>query len=627
MDEFPFRNIDDIRAIEAVPLEERVTTKSTYELLTKGAAIDPDAVALYFLLSGEIWESPVEVTYKQFLARITQSANLFTDLGVGPRDVVTYILPNLPQTHFSLWGAEAVGIANPINPMLEPTQIRDIMNAAKTKVLVALGEYHGSEIWSKVALIRSEVPTLEAVVQVMGASNEAEGIYGYDEVIDKYGADKLDSSRSIEPDEVCSMYHTGGTTGTPKLAMRTHMNEMFSAFGCSIGLALHSGTTMMCGLPLFHANAPLLTGLAPFSVGASVVLLTPTGYRDAGVIKNFFKIAERYEVESFMVVPTVLSMLLEVPVEGLDLSRLKFALCGAAPLSVQVFRAFEEHSGLRLLEGYGLTEATVASSCNPRNGVSKVGSVGVRWPYQAMKTVILDQNGEYVRDCEIDEIGVIVMRGPNVFKGYVEEAHNKGAWVQDDWLNTGDMGRMDKDEYFWLTGRKKELIIRGGHNIDPAVIEEVLYKINGVALAAAVGRPDAHAGEVPVAYLTPKPGAKLDLRVIEAYCREHITERAAIPKEIFVIDPMPVTAIGKIFKPALRYDAIKRVFDAELAQLSALVESMEVLVSEHKVHGTIARIAAKPASSSDPTVLRRQIEDILGRFTVHYEVTVGDAAP
>jgi fatty-acyl-CoA synthase len=625
MENVIIRNIDDIRAVEAVPLEERVPWQSTYELLTQGTAIDPEAIALYFLMSGEMWDSPMEIAYKQFLARITQSTNLFYDLGVGPRDVVTYILPNLPQTHFTLWGAEAAGIANPINPLLEPAQIRDIMNAAKTKVLVALGEYPGSDIWPKVDAIRKEIPTLEAIVQVMGSSNEAEGIYGYDEVIDKYNAEGLDSGRSIAPDEVCSMYHTGGTTGTPKLAMRTHMNEMFSAVGCSLGLDMTSNTTMMCGLPLFHANAPLLTGLAPFSVGGSVVLLTPTGYRDPGVIKNFFKIAERYEVESFMVVPTVLSMLLDVPVEGLDLSRLRMALCGAAPLSVQVFQAFEERTGLKLLEGYGLTEATVASSANPRDGERKVGSVGIRWPYQDMKTVILDENGEYVRDCEADEIGVIVMRGPNVFKGYVEEAHNKGAWVQGDWLNTGDMGRMDKDEYFWLTGRKKELIIRGGHNIDPAVIEEVLFQIDDVALAAAVGRPDAHAGEVPVAYVTPKPGAKLNLDEIEAYCRERITERAAMPKQIIIVDPMPVTAVGKIFKPALRYDAIKKVFNAELAPLSDIAESIDVQVKEHKVHGTTAIITAKPASGTDAESLRQRISDVLGHFTVHYEISiVGD---
>ncbi len=624
MEDLKIRNMEDIRAIESVPLEERVTTRSSYELLSRGASGDPEKVALHFLTSGEAWDSPIQVTYRQFLGRITQAANLFTDLGVGAGDVVTYILPNLPQTHYTLWAAETAGIANPINPMLEPRQIRDIMNAAKTKVLVTLGEVPGTDIWPKVASIRREIPTLEAVVQVMGDSNEADGIHGFEEIIEKYGAEGLDSGRETQPDDVCSLYHTGGTTGTPKLAMRTHMNEMFSAFGCAVGMAMHSGTTMMCGLPLFHANAPLLTGLAPFSVGGSVVLLSPSGYRDQGVIQNFFKIAERYEVESFMVVPTVLSMLLDVPVEGLDLSRLKYALCGAAPLSVQVFQAFEKHSGLRLLEGYGLTEATVASSCNPRNGESKVGSVGIRWPYQEMKTVLLDEKGEYVRDCEVDEIGVIVMRGPNVFKGYVEEAHDKAAWVQGDWLNTGDMGRMDGDGYFWLTGRKKELIIRGGHNIDPAVIEEVLYRIDGVSLAAAVGRPDAHAGEVPVAYVMPKPGAKLDPEKIEACCREQITERAAVPKEICIVDPMPVTAVGKIFKPALRYHAIKRVFESELARLSDLAASVHVQVEEDKVRGTLALVTARPAASTESGELRRQIEEILGRFTVPYDIEVGE---
>jgi fatty-acyl-CoA synthase len=622
MEKTVIRTIDDIRREESIPLEERVPTKSTYELITKGAQEDLEAVALYFIMSGDMWETPLEVTYREFLGRITQSANLFHDLGVGARDVVTYILPNLPQTHFTLWGAETAGIANPINPLLEPAQIRDIMNSAGTKVLVAFGEYPGVEIWPKVEAIRREVPTLKAIVRVMGGSDEAEGIYGYDEVIDSYNADKLDFSRQIEPDDVCSMYHTGGTTGTPKLAMRTHMNEMFSAFMCSMGLDMTKTTTMMCGLPLFHANAPLLTGLAPFSVGASVVLLSPMGYRDPGIIQNFFKIAERYEVESFMTVPTVLSMLLDVPVEGVNLSRLRYAMCGAAPLSVQVFREFEKRTGLKLLEGYGLTEATVASSNNPRDGKRKVGSIGLRWPYQEMKTVILDENGEYVRDCETNEIGVIVMRGPNVFKGYAEEIHNRGAWVQDDWLNTGDMGRMDEDEYFWLTGRKKELIIRGGHNIDPAVIEEVLYKIDDVALAAAVGRPDKHAGEVPVAYVMPKPGAKLEAAEIEAFCREHITERAAIPKQVSIVDPMPMTAVGKIFKPALRYDAIKKVFHADLEELSDMAESVDVEVKEDKVHGTIAAITVKPAAGVDGQTIRDRIGAILGHYTVYYEVKI-----
>ncbi len=610
------RNIGDVEAIESVPLEDRISTNSTFELIRKGGQENPDATALYCLLSGEAWESPIEVSYRELLARVTQSANLFHDLGVGSRDVVTYILPNLPQTHFSLWGAEAAGIANPINPLLEPAQIRDIMISAKTRILVALGEAPGSDIWPKVEAIRKEVPTLTGIVRVLGPSDESQGIYGYEELIDRYDAEKLVSGRGIESGEICSLYHTGGTTGTPKLAMRTHMNEMFSAAMCSMALDLSAESTMMCGLPLFHANAPLLTGLAPLSVGASVVLLAPTGYRDPGVIQNFFKIAERYGVDSFMAVPTVLSMLLDIPVEGIDLSRLRYAMCGAAPLSVQVFRAFEERTGLKLLEGYGLTEATVVSSCNPRDGERKVGSVGLRLPYQEMKTVILDENGEYLRDCRTDEIGVIVMRGPNVFEGYVEEVHDKGAWVDGSWLNTGDMGRMDEDQYTWLTGRKKELIIRGGHNIDPAVVEEVLYQIEGVAEAAAVGQPDRHAGEVVVAFVTPKSEVKLEAQEIERHCRENITERAAVPKKIHIIDPMPMTAVGKIFKPALRHRAIRDVFAAELRSLSDLVESIDVIVREEKIHGTTAYLTAEARrrrGSGEDTRARRRPSGTLHR--------------
>ena len=331
-----------------------------------------------------------------------------------------------------------------------------------------------------------------------------------------------------------------------------------------------------------------------------------------------------------MTVPTVLSMLLDVPVEGLDLSRLRYAMCGAAPLSVQVFRAFEERTGLKLLEGYGLTEATVVSSCNPRDGERKVGSVGLRIPYQEMKTVILDDDGEYLRDCRTDEIGVIVMRGPNVFQGYVEEAHNQGVWVDGDWLNTGDMGRMDEDQYTWLTGRKKELIIRGGHNIDPAVVEEVLYQIDGVAEAAAVGQPDRHAGEVVVAFVTPKAGVKLEAEEIERYCRENITERAAIPKNVHIIDPMPVTAVGKIFKPALRHQAIREVFTAELEALSDLVESIDVVVREEKTHGTTAYVTAEPAAGvdrgEDPRARRRHPGSLHGALRGQIDVAALDAA-
>jgi fatty-acyl-CoA synthase len=179
---------------------------------------------------------------------------------------------------------------------------------------------------------------------------------------------------------------------------------------------------------------------------------------------------------------------------------------------------------------------------------------------------------------------------------------------------------MDADQYTWLTGRKKELIIRGGHNIDPALVEEVLYQIEGVAEAAAVGQPDKHAGEVVVAFLTPKAGVKLEAEEIARYCRENITERAAIPKKIHIIDPMPITAVGKIFKPALRHHAIREVFAAELRALSDLVQSIEVVVREEKTHGTIAYLTAELAGGVDAQTLRERVDALLGGYTVHYEV-------
>jgi fatty-acyl-CoA synthase len=616
------RGMQDILEIEKVPLEERIREKNVYELLVKGCGIRPDGVALSFLLSGDLYEHPVQVTHRELIGKIRQTANFFHDLGVGPTDVVTYLLPNLIATHYVLWGAETAGISNPINPLLEPSTIRDICRAARTKVLVALGEVPGSNIWDKVKQIRKEIPTLKAVVRVMGPSDEEEGIYGFEEKVERYPADRLTFNREIGPDEISSLYHTGGTTGTPKLARRSHFNEVFMAWAISVMGAMTSEETLLCGLPLFHVNATTVTGLAPFSVGGHVVLLSPLGYRDPTIMKNFYKIVEKYRAGSFSCVPTVLSVLLDTPKGDADISSLRYAVCGAAPLSVELFRRFEAHSGMKVLEGYGLTEGACASAINPKDGERKVGSIGIRMPYQQMKIVIVDEEGNYLRDAAPGEIGAVAIRGPNVFKGYVEEAHNKGIWLPDGWFNTGDLGRMDEDGYFWLTGRKKELIIRGGHNIDPAMIEEPLYRLPGVKMAAAVGRPDAHAGEVPVAYVQLQEGVRTSPEEILAYARSEIGERAAVPKEIIVLDQMPLTPIGKVFKPALRWDATRRAYAEELKALGDLALSVEVDVGEHKVHGTAVKIRVRKAPSVTPEAVRERVSQILARYTVYYELAV-----
>ncbi len=615
------QNLSDIEALEKIPLRERIQERTTYALLEKGAGINPQAAALTFLRSGEAYQDPVQTTYREFMGKIRQTANLFHDLGLGPRDVVTYLLPNLPQTHFVLWGAEAAGIANPINPMLEAATIRDICRAAGTKILVALGPVPGSDIWAKVEAIRKEIPSLNQVVQVMGPGEEAEGIIGYEESLKGYSMESLTFKRVIDPEDIASLYHTGGTTGRPKLARRSHFNEAVLAWDLRIGIGLQPGEAVMCGLPLFHCNGTCVTGLSPFSIGAQVVLLSPSGYRDPAIIKNFYRIVERYRPVFFSCVPTVLSVLLDTPVGGADISSLRYVVCGAAPLSVELFRRFEEHSGMKILEGYGLTESTCASAVNPKDGERKVGSIGLRMPYQQMKIAILDQEGNYVRDARQGEIGLVCIKGPTIFQGYVEEIHNQGIWLPEGWFNTGDLGRQDEDGFFWLTGRKKDLIIRGGHNIDPAAIEEPLYKMEGIKMVAAVGRPDPHAGEVPVAYVETAEGASLSREAIMEWARRHIGEKAALPKDIFIVDRIPLTAVGKIFKPSLRWDAIRRVYEQELAALGPLATAVEVVVGEDKVQGTAAFIRIEPAAGTNRDTLEKRVAEILARYTVHYQVS------
>lgn len=636
-----FKTIEDIIALETKPFSEVKLAKSSYEMIKSGAAINPQNKALSFFLEASGFNKPVTYSFKELISAINQSANMFHDLGIGRKDVVSLVLPNLPQTFFSIFAAETAGIVNPINPLLEANQIADIMNAAGTKVLVTLAPFPKTDIWTKVSQIADSVPSLETILQINLAqylpfvkklavslmkkdkgSNVAKRILDFDKSRAKYNANALDFDPDIKPDDIASYFHTGGTTGTPKLAQHTHLNEIADTWMGAQTLPVTPETTMFCGLPLFHVNAVVVTGTIPWSLGADVVLGTPAGYRGKGLMQNFWKIVEYYKVNYFSGVPTVYSSLLDIPIDA-DISSLEFAICGAAPMPEEVFKAFEKYTDINILEGYGMTEGACISSVNPAYGDRRVGSIGYALPYQEMKTVCLDSEGNYERDCQIDEIGVVAIRGPNVFPGYKEDSANKGIWLKADdgepWFNTGDMGRMDSDGYFWLTGRRKEIIIRGGHNIDPKLIEEPLHTHPTVALAAAVGRPDAHAGEVPVAYVQLAEGKSASEEELLEFAKGKIGERAAIPKRIIIINEMPVTAVGKIFKPTLVYKEIKDVYENVLAKIDG-IEAAKAEVGPNKLLGTLARLLIKLENGADEGVVEEQIKKELGKYTVKYKI-------
>ena len=243
-----------------------------------------------------------------------------------------------------------------------------------------------------------------------------------------------------------------------------------------------------------------------------------------------------------------------------------------------------------MLEVYGMTETSSVHTIAYPDRPIRLGSAGLPVPYSRVRIVKLDADGRFERDCAPDEIGVVSMAGPGVFGGYLNDAHNRGAFVEAGWVNSGDLGRLDSDGYLWITGRAKDLVIRGGHNIDPAPIEDIMFQHPAVGLAAVVGQPDAYAGELPVGYVQLKPGASVQPGELEAWVRERTPERAAVPVQVIPIDPMPLTGVGKVFKPKLRWDAAGRVFATALTPLRERGIDCRVKVGAHGSHGSIATV-------------------------------------
>ena len=616
------RNLADIETFEQVPAQDRWRGRSTYEMIAASAKMFADRPALKFQFTADVDEPPLVITYRELLSRIHQTSNALHAGGVPVGGVTSVLLPSLPQTQYALWGAQALGIVGPVNPMLEADAIKDILVHSDTEALIVEGPSAFSTVWKKVEGILDDVPGLKLVLQVnTGETNSVnEGhspgripILDFDVTISAFEAGELTFQRDIQLNDIAGYFHTGGTTGRPKVAQHTQENQVHLASMMVDFLELDENTVAIGGLPLFHVNSFFNAGLCPLTCGGHAVFFTPDGFRNRTVIQNFWKLSEKYRATYVAMVPTVVTALLDVPIDGADLSSFDLLICGAAPISPQVFAKFQSLTPIEVMEGYGMTEGTMFSAGNPLHGEKRVGSIGIRVPYQPMKTVILDDDNQYVRDCETNEIGTIVIKGPNVFPGYKDPEKNKNIFVEDGWLISGDLARQDADGYFWMTGRSKDLIIRGGHNIDPKSIEDVLCQHPAISLAAAVGQPDAYAGELPCAFVTlgddvaEAPTAE-DIR---AYAKDNIPERAASPVHVEILNTMPVTAVGKIFKPELRGLAIARVIQDALRDLAP---EPDISVSNDPSRGLVAHVSNIPADATSAVC------SILETFTTPFEL-------
>ncbi|MEX0963544.1 MAG: acyl-CoA synthetase [Pseudohongiellaceae bacterium] len=562
----------DVEAFEKTPLAEQFPYTDSYNLIKDSAARFGDAAALEFLLQGLPDEPSQTVSFTELGSQVTRCANLLNSLGIGASDAVSIILPILPQTHFAIWGAQGAGISNPINPMLEAEHIGEIISAANAKAVICLAASSHSDINTKVRQAITECPTVKTLIEVNIAglcdlasasyANEQVDVLDFASAITTMNSETLDSDRAFAADQIAAFFHTGGTTGRPKLAQLSHGNMAFLGQLMQVYTAHMDHHTVLCGLPLFHIYGCIIQGIAAFAVGYRIVLMTPAGFRSPQAMMNFWKLVERFKVKQFSAVPTVLMALADIPVGDADISSLTNINSGAAPLSLPFEHRFEKNFSVEVGNGYGMTETTALISRAPQ--YQPPGSVGMRVPYSQIRIVHIDGT-TVTKDCPLGESGVILVKGAQVFAGYKSETDNATAWIEDGWFNTGDIGYLDADGFLYLSGRAKDLIIRSGHNIDPELIEEPLNAHADVVTSIAIGLPDPYAGELPMAYVVKKAGSDVTQQQLIDHCADTMSERAAIPKRIEFIDAMPLTAVGKIFRPTLRQKISEQVVREVLA--------------------------------------------------------------
>ncbi len=623
-----FATAQDYSNFEAeMPYEARDMPETLYALLSRTAAKFPTHNAMsYQLLSGPK-DKAETLSWREFHACVTQAANMFRALGIGEDDTIAYVLPNCHEALYTFLGGAVAGIVNPINPLLEPEQIASILRETGAKVVVTLKPFPKTDVPQKVAEAVRHAPGVNTVLEVdlnryltppkswlvpflrpkmSGKEHLAHADYRCFRAEMRKHATTLQFADS-GGDRTACYFHTGGTTGMPKVAQHRYSGLIYNGFIGSTML-FNEGDTIMCPLPMFHVFACHVIVMSALASGAHVVFPTPQGYRGDGVFDNFWQLVERWKISFIITVPTAVSALMQRPVDA-DISSVKIAFSGSAPMPMELFKRFESTSGVTIVEGYGLTEATCLVSCNPVEGEKQVGSVGVPFPYTDIKIVQSTDNG--LQEVPLGEVGEICVSNPGVYVGktYTEVEKNQDLYFGDH-LRTGDLGRMDEQGYLWITGRAKDLIIRGGHNLDPAEIEEAALSHEAVAFAGAIGQPDAHAGELPCAYVELVEGASLTEAELLEHCKIHIHERAAVPKHITILDALPKTAVGKVFKPDLRKLAITRVYNAALenAGHDARVEQ----VIDDKKRGLVAQITMNTSASED-------IQHVLGDFTRPWE--------
>ncbi len=506
-----------------------------YELLEARAANAPDKIFLVSEADGRTF------SYQQFQAAVDRAAAILLSQGIGKSDVVSLLMANSAEyiiAYFACWKIGA--LAGPVNSLLKEHEIEFVMNNSEAKAILVHSEFQ-----PMIETIRSKLPHVQAIVHF---DDEAEATQSCQKP-DRQGGPLLTvalpdgrASDTMGLDDDAIIIYTSGTTGKPKGCLLTHRNIIANARQISEWLHFTENDRLLTIMPLFHMNAVSVTTMsALYASGSTVISPKFSG-------SKFWNVISDYQITSFGSVATMLSMLLNTYPEGvpagLKADQLRFAMCGSAPVPAEVMKKFEETFNCPVIEGYGLSESTCRSTFNPPDERRRPGSCGL--PIGNEMKVVDDDDNE-VPD---GELGEIVMRGENILKGYFKNAEATEYAFRGGWFHTNDIGFRDKDGFFFIVDRKSDMIIRGGENIYPREIDEVLYQHPAVAAAATIGVPDELYGEEVAAFIVLKEGSLATEEELIAHCQSELADYKC-PKTVRILKDIPKGPTGKLLKREL----------------------------------------------------------------------------
>jgi long-chain acyl-CoA synthetase len=494
-------------------------------LLTQSAARRPDAVALRL--------GPLATTYAELDELSARTASLLRSRGIGPGDAVALMLPNLPEFAIAYYGALRAGaVIVPLNVLLKRGEVAFHLRDSGAKLLLptALGPYFDE----------ASAGAQEAGVDVLPVPLPVGDPGEHRTLVDLAGEhEPMWDLTAREASDVAVLLYTSGTTGTPKGAELTHSNLLWNAHLCATSIIeIQPDDVVVGALPLFHAFGQTVGLNTAVRAGATLSLLPRFDAEGA------LELVETTGATVYLGVPTMYTAMLNADSAARrDLSRLRLCVSGGAAIPVEVLRGFEERFGCRILEGYGLSETSPVASFNHPDRPSRPGSIGT--PIWGIEMHVVDDDGNRLG---VDEPGEIVIRGHNVMAGYHGRPDETAEVLSPDgWLRTGDVARVDADGYFFIVDRKKDLIIRGGYNVYPREVEEVLYQHPAVMDAAVVGIAHAELGEEIGAAVQLKAGASASDAELRAFVKERVASYK-YPRVVRIVDEIPKGPTGKILK-------------------------------------------------------------------------------